>query len=184
MAKMTVEDSSLTAVADAIRTKGGTTDPLTFPDGFVSAINGIDVGGETIESYRSVFDRSIRILTPDMLEGLKSIGRTAFSDCINLEYAELPEGIVNIEANGFFQCNNLKTLILPSTLRGVAGSAFRYINNLELLKINAVNPPVIQSSTFSQSTIQRIVVPIGSLEAYKGATNWSGFADIMEEDTQ
>ena len=33
------------AVADAIRTKAGSTAALTFPDGFVSAVNGIQTGG-------------------------------------------------------------------------------------------------------------------------------------------
>lgn len=48
MTKMLVEDSSLTAVADAIRTKGETTDQLTFPDGFVSAIDGIQTKDKEI----------------------------------------------------------------------------------------------------------------------------------------
>lgn len=33
-----VRDTQLTSVANAIRTKGGTSDPLAFPDGFVSAV--------------------------------------------------------------------------------------------------------------------------------------------------
>lgn len=37
-----VTDSALTSVAQAILTKGGTTTPLTFPDGFTSAIEAID----------------------------------------------------------------------------------------------------------------------------------------------
>lgn len=36
--------ADLTAVADAIRTKGGTTDTLIFPDGFVSAIGNLGSG--------------------------------------------------------------------------------------------------------------------------------------------
>lgn len=44
MAYKTIQDSSLASVADAIRTKGGTTATLTFPGGFVSAIDAIKVG--------------------------------------------------------------------------------------------------------------------------------------------
>ena len=39
-------DAGLTSVADAIRTKGGTSAPLAFPAGFVSAINGIGDSGD------------------------------------------------------------------------------------------------------------------------------------------
>ena len=35
----------MSAVADAIRTKAGSTAALAFPDGFVSAVNGIETGG-------------------------------------------------------------------------------------------------------------------------------------------
>lgn len=45
MSKLTVEDTSLVSVANAIRTKGGTTDALVFPDGFVDAIGNIQSGG-------------------------------------------------------------------------------------------------------------------------------------------
>lgn len=38
-------DTDLKAVADAIRTKAGSTATLSFPDGFVSAVNGIQTGG-------------------------------------------------------------------------------------------------------------------------------------------
>ena len=40
-----VNDNSLASVADAIRSKGGTSDTLVFPDGFVSAISAIQTGG-------------------------------------------------------------------------------------------------------------------------------------------
>lgn len=40
-----VTDAELTSVADAIRTKGGTSAPLEWTDGFVSAINDIQTGG-------------------------------------------------------------------------------------------------------------------------------------------
>ena len=38
-------DTDLTAVADAIRTKGGTSASLAFPNGFVDAIDAIETGG-------------------------------------------------------------------------------------------------------------------------------------------
>lgn len=44
MAYRKVNDDSLASVANAIRTKGGTTEPLAFPDGFVSAISAIQTG--------------------------------------------------------------------------------------------------------------------------------------------
>lgn len=41
----TVLDNGLTAIANAIREKGGTTDSLAFPDAMVTAIGAIEAGG-------------------------------------------------------------------------------------------------------------------------------------------
>lgn len=46
MADYLTNDTDLKAVADAIRAKGGTSVPLTYPSGFVSAIQAIDTTGE------------------------------------------------------------------------------------------------------------------------------------------
>lgn len=46
MADYLVTDTELTSIADAIRTKGGTSANLSFPTEFVSAINAIETGGD------------------------------------------------------------------------------------------------------------------------------------------
>jgi len=45
MADYLTNDTDLTSVADAIRAKGGTSASLTYPTGFVSAIQAIPTGG-------------------------------------------------------------------------------------------------------------------------------------------
>lgn len=44
MGKLTVEESNLSDVADAIRAKAETSGGLVFPDGFISAVEGIQKG--------------------------------------------------------------------------------------------------------------------------------------------
>ena len=57
MAEYLVQGASLTAVADAIREKGGTTAPLSFPDGMAGAIRSIQSGGDlsSIDVYIADF---------------------------------------------------------------------------------------------------------------------------------
>lgn len=45
MTEYLTNDTDLKKVADAIRTKGGTADPLVYPDGFTEAIGNIQTGG-------------------------------------------------------------------------------------------------------------------------------------------
>ena len=59
MAKVFCEESSLSAVANAIRGKAGTAAALAFPDGFVSAVNGIETGGGTCTVRLTVTDDAI-----------------------------------------------------------------------------------------------------------------------------
>ena len=49
-------DADLTSVANAIRTKGGTSADLAFPAGFVSAVNAIPTGGSGDYTAGDVFD--------------------------------------------------------------------------------------------------------------------------------
>ena len=73
MAKCFVDDTSLTSIAEAIRTKGGTTNQLVFPAGFISAIEAIEAGGGgggnlvtgevTFESDLNIYSESLTIDT-------------------------------------------------------------------------------------------------------------------------
>jgi hypothetical protein len=60
----------LTSIADAIRTKGGTSASLTYPSGFVTAINNLPtkvLGAGTIGGYDSPFD--IQVTADDYSAG-------------------------------------------------------------------------------------------------------------------
>ena len=50
MTEYLVQGASLTTVADAIREKGGTTAPLSFPAGMAKAVRNIQSGGGDLSS--------------------------------------------------------------------------------------------------------------------------------------
>lgn len=58
MAEYLTNTTDLTKVAAAIREKGGTSDSLVYPDGFVTAIQAIQTGGGTSGSQTGVVDTS------------------------------------------------------------------------------------------------------------------------------
>lgn len=120
MAKMLVEDTSLTTVANAIRTKGGTTGALTFPDGFVSAVNGIKTG----VSLTPFVNGSITEVTAEMLEGCGSIREGAFRKCTGLKKVRLPSTITRINNNAFGDCTSLSDITLPPNVTWIGSSIF------------------------------------------------------------
>lgn len=64
MAEYLVQGASLTAVADAIREKGGTTAPLSFPAGMAEAVRNIQSGGDlsSVDVYIADFTVSADLI--------------------------------------------------------------------------------------------------------------------------
>lgn len=83
-------DADLTSVANAIRTKGGTSSPLTFPQGFVDAIDAIETGGGGGEkTYGLIAEytvtESVSVISLSLPELVQSDG-IAFLECVNLTH--------------------------------------------------------------------------------------------------
>lgn len=66
-------DTNLTSVANAIRTKGGTSASLTFPSDFVSAINAISGGGGSTLIAKSITANGTYNATDDSADGYSSV---------------------------------------------------------------------------------------------------------------
>ena len=80
MAELLTNTTDLTKVAAAIREKGGTSDPLVYPDGFVTAIGNIQTGGTTPGAPGDItfYDYDGTIVTSWTLEELAT--KTALPD--------------------------------------------------------------------------------------------------------
>lgn len=73
MSNYAVSDSDLTTIADAIRTKGGTSAGLSFPDGFVSAIGDIPTGGTGTLISKSITANGTYNAADDDADGYSSV---------------------------------------------------------------------------------------------------------------
>lgn len=71
MADYKVTDTQLTNIANAIRTKGGTSAPLEFPIGFVSAIGDIPSGGTL--GTKTVTANGVYNASSDNLDGYSQV---------------------------------------------------------------------------------------------------------------
>ena len=66
MAEYLTNTTDLTSVANAIREKGGTTDPLIYPEGFVTAIQAIQSGGGEETLFGTYFETGSIIPASDI----------------------------------------------------------------------------------------------------------------------
>ena len=73
---------------------------------------------------------------------------------------------------------------LPNTLTSIGSYAFKDCSSLVTFICNATTPPTLASEVFTNTPIASktgtIYVPDDSVDAYKGATNWSTYADIIK----
>ena len=60
-----------------------------------------------------------------LTEGIKFIGREAFSDCRKLHQVVLPISIEEIENSAFENCYNMKSVSLPMLLKTIGDAAFK-----------------------------------------------------------
>ena len=89
-----------------------------------------------------------------MPDGVTSIGRYAFFSCTGLTSITIPDKVTSIEACAFFNCSSLKEVYCKPTI-----------------------PPTGAQIMFSNNASGRkIYVPTDSVEAYKGASEWSEYS--------
>ena len=73
MADYKVSDTNLSAIADAIRTKGGTSSGMSFPNGFVNAIGNIPTGEQPTLITKSISANGTYSASSDNADGYSSV---------------------------------------------------------------------------------------------------------------
>ena len=180
MAEYLTNTADLTAVANAIRAKGGIADPLVYPDGFVTAIQAIETGGGggSDELVNSLIERTISGTYVN--NTVTIIGRYGLAGCTKLTSVVLP-AVLGTDGNSMNGCSAL-TKADFSNLQNIRYSTFYANKKLVTLIIRTqVVAKLENTSAFKDTPIESgtgyIYVPSALVDSYKSATNWSTYAD-------
>ena len=117
--------------------------------------------------------------------GVTSIGNNAFGDCGGLTSITIPDSVTSIGNNAFSGCSGLTSVIIGNGVISIGNYAFYNCSGLKTIRISAINPPTLYSNTFSNTSIEKIIVPKSSITSYKTAEYWSIHADkiVYEVDS-
>lgn len=90
------------------------------------------------------------------------------------------DGITSIGDYAFYSCRGLTELTLPNSVTSIGGYAFAYCSGLSKITSLAEIPPVCGYGVFDgvNKTNCELIVPKGSVAAYKQAYGWNGFSNI------
>lgn len=148
-----VNADDLTAVADAIRTKGGTSDALTFPDGFVDAVGVIETGGGSEIFYSFIGNQSYKLidssitafkttiagwtgLTEIDLPNCTTVVNGVFSGCTALASVNLPA--LTFATYQMFAKNAIEEIVLPSATGALESNVFDNCQSLVKCDLPAI----------------------------------------------
>ena len=176
MAIKKVNDASLTSVADAIRTKGGTSANLYFPDGFVDAIDAIPTGGDTfadmyftaqpLDYYENLTNRTLpnyAFATAQVKEvnlpNIASMGDNCFRES-TIEKITMPS-LIAMPSYNFYRTTQLKTVDF-SNLNSISGEycfAYSGVNVGQDITWSFPKVTLIGNRCFMNSGITYINIP-------------------------
>ena len=150
-------ESELTDIADAIRTKGGTSADLTYPNGFVSAIQNIQTGTDDSDATLNSNGQLLNGVTA-YSKGTKYTGNIPSKSSSDLSAS----GATVTVPSGYYSSNATKSVssgsaTAPATISGTSATVSHSSTTLTLSKTVSVTPSVtagyISSGTAGNSAV-------------------------------
>lgn len=141
--------------------------------------NGVTSIGE------NAFDGCIGLTNITIPNSVTSIGDYAFYNCSKLTSVTIPDGMTSIGKSVFYGCSELTNIVIPYNITSIKGGGFRNCSGLKNIKMSSITPPALTSTAFTDSPIEKIIVPKSAINAYKSAAGWSTYADkiVYEVDS-
>lgn len=113
-------------------------------------------------------------------EGVTVINPSTFSYCTKLASVSLPIAVVTIHQNAFTGCSALTALTIPANVATIGATALSIgsASAKATLIMEPATPPTIQANTIG-ANVEKIIVPALAQDAYRNATNWAAYAEII-----
>lgn len=110
-----------------------------------------------------------------------AIPSKAFSGYGCLKQVVLPKNLTVLKS-GCFNATGLTSIEIPASVATYEYNIFLNCSDLSKVILRRSNPAWINWCVFAGTPKTKLVVPVGSSQAYKNKENWKEFKDIVEEN--
>ena len=158
--------------------------------GICTSLTNITIPNSVIEIGDYAFGSCESLTSVTIPDSVTLIGEDAFGCCTSLKEVRIGNSVRIIDGEAFFLCTSLTSLIIPSSVTSIGDYAFGDCTSLIEVYCKSTTPPAAgnhilhyRSNDIYESITCKIYVPRNSVEAYKSAQHWSGYAsDIVGYD--
>ena len=114
-------------------------------------------------------------------DSVTTIGEGAFFDCKSLTSVTIGNSVTTIGGKAFAGCKSLTSVTIPDSVTTIGNYAFYNCISLTSVYCKAITPPSLDGTSVfgNNGSGRKIYVPAESVDAYKGATNWSQYASAI-----
>lgn len=108
------------------------------------------------------------------------LGMHLFSDFVNVKSIDIPSSVTEFGTYCFSGCG-FETFTIPSQITTLGNEPFRKCLSLTTVYCEPTTPPTASGYIFNGCTaLEHIYVPSESVEAYKQASGWSKYVNLIE----
>ena len=132
----------------------------------------------TIAVGAFAYCRALRSIT--LPNSITSIENSTFTGCSLLKNITIPNSVTSIGIGVFKGCSTLKTITIPNSVTSIKNRAFSGCTSLKEVYCRAKTVPDMGEDVFKNiSTSAKFYVPKESVNAYKRASGWKKYVDMI-----
>ena len=146
-----------------------------------TGLTSVTIGNSVTSIGESAFSGCSGLTSVTIGNSVTSIGDWAFAHCTGLTSVTIPNSVTSIGNYAFYNCSGLTSVTIGNSVTSIGYNAFAFCTNLTDFYCYAEGVPTANSYAFGDSPVKKVTlhVPAGAVNAYKAATPWSDFKEIV-----